>query len=355
MKHFNDVYRGKTVLVTGHTGFKGSWLCVWLIELGAKVIGYGLDPENKEDNFNLCQLADKMVDIRGDIRDEKHLESVFEEYRPEYVFHLAAQPLVRESYLNPVYTYDVNVMGTIRVLECMRKCDTCKVGIFITTDKCYDNKEQIWGYRESDPLGGYDPYSSSKAACELAIDSWRRSYSDKELKGKAIASVRAGNVIGGGDWAKDRIVPDCVRAIEKNEVIHLRNPQAVRPWQHVLEPLRGYLLLGERMTEDKESYNEAWNFGPEAHSIINVGQLVNTFVALYGNGETAQAKQEDGLHEASLLTLDISKAKYKLMWKPILSFEETISYTVQWYKEYKQQKSYEICVKQIKSFMQRVN
>ena len=237
MEYFNGVYKGKTVLVTGHTGFKGSWLSIWLNELGAEVIGYALDPYTKKDNFVLSGLENKIVDIRGDIRDKKHLKEVFDKYKPEFVFHLAAQPLVRLSYENPIETYEINVMGTINVLECIRETPEVKIGIMITTDKCYENKEQIWGYREIDSLGGYDPYSSSKGAAEIAISSWRSSYfnpKDYDKHGKSIASVRAGNVIGGGDWSLDRIIPDCIRALEKGEAISIRTCSGAIEWLFVI-------------------------------------------------------------------------------------------------------------------------
>ena len=276
MEYFNNVYKNKTVLVTGHTGFKGSWLSIWLRELGANVIGYALDPYTEKDNFVLAKLEDKITDIRGDIRDKKNLKEVFDKYKPEFVFHLAAQPLVRLSYENPIETYEINVMGTINVLECIRETPETKIGIMITTDKCYENKEQIWGYRETDPLGGYDPYSSSKGAAEIAISSWRNSFfnpKDYEKHKKSIASVRAGNVIGGGDWSLDRIIPDCIRALEKDEAISIRNPKAIRPWEHVLEPLNGYLLLGQKMYEEPSKYCEGWNFGPNLDSIVSVCKI----------------------------------------------------------------------------------
>ncbi len=282
---YNNMYRDKTILVTGHTGFKGSWLSIWLTELGAKVIGYALDPYTDRDNFVLADLSKKITDIRGDIRDRVKLNSVFEKYRPDMVFHLAAQPLVRLSYEIPAETYEINVIGTINILECIRKTMETKVGIMITTDKCYENKEQIWGYREDDPMGGYDPYSSSKGACEIAISSWRRSFfnpDDFKSHGKAIASVRAGNVIGGGDWTKDRIIPDCIKAIEKNSAIELRNPTSIRPWEYVLEPLSGYLLLGEKLWEDPQSYSEGWNFGPNPESIISVSEVAEKLIKFYG-------------------------------------------------------------------------
>ena len=248
---FNGFYHGKRVLVTGHTGFKGSWLSIWLHELGAEVIGIAQDPYSEQDNYVLSGIGRKITaDLRADIRDGEQLKSLFRTWQPDIVFHLAAQPLVRLSYEIPVDTYETNVMGTIHVLEAIRATDSVKVGVMITTDKCYENKEQIWGYRENEPMGGYDPYSSSKGAAEIAIASWRRSFfnpDDYARHGKSIASVRAGNVIGGGDWALDRIIPDCIRALESGNPIEIRSPRAIRPWQHVLEPLSGYLLLAQKM------------------------------------------------------------------------------------------------------------
>ena len=249
---FNDFYKGKRVLVTGHTGFKGSWLSIWLHELGTEVVGVALDPYSDKDNYVLSGIGKKIkADIRADIRDGENLKQIFAEYKPEIVFHLAAQPLVRLSYDIPVETYEANVMGTIHVMEAIRATESVKVGVMITTDKCYENKEQIWGYREDEPMGGYDPYSSSKGATEIAINSWRRSFFNPADYGKkhhvALASVRAGNVIGGGDWALDRIIPDCIRAIEADKTIEIRSPKAIRPWQHVLEPLGGYMLLASKM------------------------------------------------------------------------------------------------------------
>lgn len=245
MDIFDSFYRGKRVLVTGHTGFKGSWLAVWLHEIGAEVIGVGLDPATERDNFELTGIGGKIAaDIRADIRDGERLKHIFKEYKPEIVFHLAAQPLVRLSYQCPVETYQTNVMGTINVLEAIRATGSVKIGVMITTDKCYENREQIWGYRENEAMGGYDPYSSSKGAAEIAIASWRRSFFNPDKyseHGKAVASVRAGNVIGGGDWALDRIIPDCIRALEAGLPIDIRSPRSIRPWQHVLEPLSGYI------------------------------------------------------------------------------------------------------------------
>lgn len=353
---FNNIYKDKTVLVTGHTGFKGSWLSIWLIELGAKVIGYSLESLEPRSNFILAQLKDKIVDVRGDIRDSKKLKDVFNEYKPDYVFHLAAQPLVIESYEQPVYTYEVNLMGTINVLECVRSTDSVKAGIFITTDKCYENKEQVWGYKETDSLGGYDPYSSSKGACEIAINSWRQSFmnpSQYSEHGKAIASVRAGNVIGGGDWAANRIIPDCIRALENNQPIKIRNPYAIRPWQHVLEPLSGYLMLGQKLVEDPLKYSGAWNFGPNLDSVVTVWQIGREIIKQYGNGELINVSCKDSVHETQLLNLDISKAKILLGWTPELQIETAVKYTVDWYKRYKQEDVYCLCVEQIDNYMNK--
>lgn len=350
---FSRFYAGKTVLVTGHTGFKGSWLSLWLCELGAKVVGYALDPVTDRDNFVLAGLSAKMTDIRGDIRDRGALRRVFDKYQPEIVFHLAAQPLVRLSYEIPVETYETNVMGTIHVLEEIRRCPATRSAVLITTDKCYENREQIWGYRECDPLGGHDPYSSSKAAGEIAIQSWQRSFMnplDHARHGKAIASARAGNVIGGGDWAKDRIVPDCIRALEKNQPIEIRNPGAVRPWEHVLEPLGGYLRLGKKLYEDPVAFSGAWNFGPEASAILSVREIAELIVKYYGKGELQFASQANAPHEATLLTLDITKARVRLGWSPRLSPDETVAMTVDWYVRQGHEDVYRICQEQIRHF-----
>ncbi len=357
MDQFNNVYKGKTVLVTGHTGFKGSWLSIWLYELGANVVGYALDPYTDRDNFVLSKIGDKIIDIRGDVRNSGKLEKVFTDYQPEFVFHLAAQPLVRYSYENPVETYSINVMGTINILEAIRKTKSIKVGVMITTDKCYENKEQIWGYREDDKLGGYDPYSSSKGAAEIVINSWRKSFlnpDDYDKHGKSIASVRAGNVIGGGDWAKDRIIPDCIKALENGKNIEIRSPKSVRPWQHVLEPLSGYLLLGEKMYNEPIKYAEAWNFGPELSSIIPVWDIAQMIIDNYGEGELKNVSKSNVPYEAKLLALDISKARFNLGWKPTLGIDETVKFTVEWYKNYKSGDVYHLCNKQIKDFVSRM-
>lgn len=351
---FKDFYRGKRILVTGHTGFKGSWLTIWLRELGAEVIGYALDPYTDHDNFVLSGVGKNIVDIRGDIRDAAKLNQVMQTYQPDIIFHLAAQPLVRLSYEQPVETYEVNVMGTISVMEAFRRSSSAKVAVMITTDKCYENREQIWGYREDEAMGGYDPYSSSKGAAEIAISSWRRSFMNPlqyAQHGKSIASVRAGNVIGGGDWMADRIIPDCIRALEADHPVEIRNPSAIRPWQHVLEPLGGYLLLAQKMWDDPVNFCEGWNFGPSMQSIENVWSVASKVISCYGKGKLVDKSDPSALHEARLLTLDISKAKFRLGWEPKMDIDKTISMTVDWYKKYQNQPVYHLCVDQINQYL----
>ena len=352
---FNSFYKGKRILITGHTGFKGSWLSIWLQELGADVVGVSLDPYSERDNFLLSGIGKKIkADIRADIRDGQKIKNIFAEYKPEIVFHLAAQPLVRLSYEKPAETYETNVMGTVNILEAIRFTDSVKVGVMITTDKCDDNKEQTRGYKEDDPFGGYDPYSSSKGACEIAIQSWRRSFFNPDQfakHGKAIASVRAGNVIGGGDWALDRIIPDCIRALEADKPIEIRSPKAIRPWQHVLEPLSGYLLLATKMWENPTKYCEGWNFGPRTESITPVWDVATMLTKYYGRGELKDVSDSNALHEANLLMLDISKAKFQLGWEPRMNIEQCMCLVADWYKNYKEEDVYQLCIKQIESYL----
>lgn len=354
MEH--SFWRGKRVLVTGHTGFKGSWLCVWLRELGAEVIGYGLGPYTERDNYVCCAMEEKIVDIRGDIRDAARLQRVFDEYQPELVFHLAAQPLVRRSYIEPVLTYETNVMGTLHVLESVRHTESVRAAVMITTDKCYENKETMTPYRETDALGGYDMYSSSKACDELLIASYRNSFlnpKDFEVHRKAVASVRAGNVIGGGDWSADRIVPDCVRAMEAGEAVEIRSPGAVRPWQFVLEPLYGYLLLAERLYLEPIPYSGGWNFGPQPELIVDVWRMAGEIAEAYGGGSVRDCSAGTHPHEAGLLLLDSTKAKEKLGWQTRLSFCQTIRMTLAWYQEAKAHPNpemYPFCKEQIAAY-----
>lgn len=357
---FNNFYKGKRVLVTGHTGFKGSWLSIWLNELGADVIGIALDPFSDRDNFVLSGIGSRIkADIRADIRDGALMKQILAEYQPEIVFHLAAQPLVRLSYEIPVETYETNVMGTINIMEAIRATKSVKVGVMITTDKCYDNKENLTGYKEEDPLGGYDPYSSSKGACELSIQSWRNSFfnpADYDKKHTvSLSSARAGNVIGGGDWALDRIIPDCIRALESDKFINIRSPKAVRPWEHVLEPLSGYLLLAKNMWENPTEYCEGWNFGPEMDSVLTVWEIATAMVENFGYGKLRDVSDPDSPHEASYLMLDITKAKKRLGWHPRLDATQTIALTADWYKRYKNENVYNLCIEEIEWFLRKSN
>lgn len=355
---FNNFYKGKHVLVTGHTGFKGSWLSIWLHELGAEVVGVGLDPYSEKDNFVLSGIGRKIkADIRADIRDGQKMKEIFDEYQPEIVFHLAAQPLVRLSYDIPVETYEANVMGTIHIMEAIRATKSVKVGVMITTDKCYDNCETLEGYVETDPFGGYDPYSSSKGACEVAIQSWRRSFFNPVDYGKkhtvSLASVRAGNVIGGGDWAKDRIIPDCIRALEAGNVIEIRSPKAVRPWEHVLEPISGYMLLAQLMWDNPIDYCEGWNFGPEAEGVSTVWEVASEVIKNYGSGVLKDSSDPNAVHEANLLMLNINKAKSRLGWYPRMNMQQCMELVVDWYKRYQTEDVYGLCVEEINKFIEK--
>lgn len=355
---FNNFYKGKRVLVTGHTGFKGSWLSIWLHELGAEVVGVANEPFSERDNFVLSGIGNKIsADIRADIRDGKRMKEIFAKFQPEIVFHLAAQPLVRLSYNIPVETYEINVMGTIHIMEAIRVTKSVRVGVMITTDKCYDNSETLEGYVETDPFGGYDPYSSSKGACEIAIQSWRRSFFNPADYGKkhtvSLASVRAGNVIGGGDWALDRIIPDCIRALEEGRAIEIRSPKAVRPWEHVLEPLSGYMLLAQKMWDEPTAWCEGWNFGPEAESIATVWDVATEVIKNYGRGTLIDSSDVNAVHEANLLMLNIYKAKSRLGWKPRMSMPQCMELVVDWYKRYKTENVYDLCVEEINEFTEK--
>jgi len=352
-----NIWKDKRVLITGHTGFKGSWLSIWLKVMGAEVVGYALEPYTDRDNFLLTKLEEKITHIVGDVRDYEHFSEIIKKYKPEFVFHLAAQTIVRESYINPKETFDVNIGGTVNLLECCRFAESVRVIVNITTDKCYENKEWIWGYRENDKLGGYDPYSSSKAGSEIVTSAYRQSFfnPDKFNKhGKNLASARAGNVIGGGDWSNDRLIPDCIRKLEKNEPIIIRNPYALRPWQHVLEPLSGYLLLAEKMYQSPGKYCEAWNFGPEEESMKPVGEVTDLVAKNWGEGSWESQLDKNAPHEAGILRLDITKARTKLGWKPFWDIEHTVRATVDWYKSYKEKDMYQFCKRQIESYVRNI-
>jgi CDP-glucose 4,6-dehydratase len=328
-------WAGKHVLLTGHTGFKGSWLSLWLQRLGAVVTGYALEPPTKPSLFETANVASGMNSIIGDVRDLPHLSEVFQSTQPEIVIHMAAQPLVRESYVDPVGTYATNVMGTVHVLECARQTESVRVVLVVTSDKCYENREWIWGYRESDPVGGHDPYSSSKGCAELVTSAYRRSF----LNGTGdppvgLASARSGNVIGGGDWATDRLVPDAMRAFMSGCPLKVRNPGALRPWQHVLEPLAGYLVLCKRLYGAPQQYAEAWNFGPRNDETRPVSYLADSLARLWGDRAAWETDHADYPHEANYLKLDSSKAFARLGWTLRWSLDQAIAFTVDWYRAY---------------------
>ncbi len=328
---FGGAFAGRRILITGHTGFKGSWLAEWLLGLGAIVSGYALEPPTLPSLFEELGLADRVDHVIGDVRDLAHLRTVLQDARPEFVFHLAAQPLVRLSYDEPVATYDTNVMGTVNLLEAVRACPSVRVVIVVTSDKCYENHETGQAYREGDAMGGYDPYSSSKGCAELVTAAYRRSFFGPDASA-SVATVRAGNVIGGGDWALDRIVPDCVRALEAGEAIVVRNPDSVRPWQHVLEPLAGYLHLASRMYAEGHALAGAWNFGPDEQSTVRVREVVESIIAGWGSGSWIGPESAEGQpHEARLLALDIKKAKTQLGWRPLYDARRTLGATASWY------------------------
>ena len=361
--YFRKIYKNRKVLITGHTGFKGSWLSLWLTELGAKVIGYSLEPPTEPNLFEAINLKDKIVHIIGDVHDEKHLLTIFEEYQPEFAFHLAAQPLVRLSYKEPKLTYETNVMGTANVLEAVRKTNSVRVCVIITSDKCYENREWVYGYRETDPMGGYDPYSSSKGCAELVTAAYRRAFFNLEDYGRihkvSLSSVRAGNVIGGGDWGEDRIIPDCIKALYQKKEIVVRNPLAMRPWQYVLEPLTGYLLLGALMYGNGARYSNAWNFGPNDESIITVEELVKLVIKHWGSGGTYTIDTSSHPHEAGLLKLDASKARALLGWKPIYDIYEALEKTIDWYKNFyngmREEELYRLMVGEIWEYVNRMS
>jgi CDP-glucose 4,6-dehydratase len=330
-------WHGKRVLLTGHTGFKGSWLSLWLQSMGAQVTGYALAPPTNPSLFDMADVGKGMTSVIGDIRDLVKLQSVFGEHQPEIVIHMAAQPLVRYSYQNPVETYATNVMGTVHLLEAVRNTPGVKAVVNITTDKCYENKEWVWGYRENEPMGGFDPYSNSKGCAELVSAAYRSSFFNANSyaqHGVATATVRAGNVIGGGDWAQDRLIPDILVAFEQGRKVCIRNPHAIRPWQHVMEPLRGYLTLAEQLFEHGPSFGEGWNFGPNDEDAKPVGWIVEQMAALWGADAQWQVDGGEHPHEAHYLKLDISKARSRLDWHPALRLQDALALIIEWSKQH---------------------
>ena len=336
---YNNFFKNKRIFVTGHTGFKGSWLCLWLESMGAHVTGFALNPPTDPSLFEMCGISKGMNSIIGDVRDLQSIRNAMDEAKPEIVIHMAAQPLVRDSYKIPVETYAINVMGTVHLLEAVRHCESVKAVVNVTTDKCYDNKEWVWGYRENEPMGGYDPYSNSKGCSELVTSSFRSSFFNPKDYGKshhvALASARAGNVIGGGDWAADRLIPDMIRSFLKNEPVLIRSPYAIRPWQHVLEPLSGYLMLAKNLYENGVLCAEGWNFGPEDADAKPVGWIVERLCSRWGDGASFIIDTNPQPHEASYLKLDCSKAKNRLDWHPRWNLETALEKIIDWTKTYK--------------------
>lgn len=343
-------WKNKKVLITGHTGFKGSWLALWLQSLGAQVIGYSLPASTSPNLFELASLEKNMKSHIGDVRDFNTLHQLIKNEKPEIVFHLAAQALVRRSYVNPIETYSTNVMGTVNLLEALRQVGSARAAVIVTSDKCYENREWSWGYREIEPMGGHDPYSSSKACAEIVTAAYRHSYFENQPLN--IASARAGNVIGGGDWAEDRLIPDFMRAIMTGDSLNVRNPQAIRPWQHVLEPLAGYLMLAERLWVEGNAFSGGWNFGPDDQDAKPVEWIANALTRLWGQGSNWKLDlQNNHPHEANYLKLDISKARSKLKWSPKWSLETALSLTVAWYKAYHEKNDIrDIMLKQIADY-----
>ncbi|QNF28471.1 CDP-glucose 4,6-dehydratase [Metabacillus elymi] len=358
-KLIDNFWRGKKVFITGHTGFKGSWLSLWLLSLGADVTGYALHPPTKPSLFELCGLSKSIHSVIGDVRDEEKLRKVLIQADPDIIFHLAAQPLVNQSYQTPVETYAVNVMGTIHLLEAVKSLavntNRIRAVINITSDKCYENKEWNWGYREIDRLGGYDPYSNSKACSELVTCSYRNSFfnpDNYESHGIGLATARAGNVIGGGDFAKDRLIPDCIRSFLIGEKLKIRNPGAVRPWQHVLEPLGGYLMLAEKLYSEGRTYGEAWNFGPFDDDTKSVEWIIKKMIKKWDNDISYDLQQASGLHEAKNLKLDCSKAIEELGWHPRWNIDQAIDKVIEWAIAYRDgQEIKKICLNQISEYI----
>lgn len=331
----SSFWNNKTVFITGHTGFKGSWLALWLQKMGAQVVGYALSPPSLPNLFETAKVADGMISINGDVRDLPALDRAFHEHRPEIVIHMAAQALVRPSYEDPVETYSTNIMGTVNILESIRKSDSVRSAVMITSDKCYENNEWIWGYRENDPMGGHDPYSSSKGCAELVASAYLRSFFSTKPGEQAKASVataRAGNVIGGGDWSRDRLVPDIMAAIFEGQPVVIRSPHAIRPWQHVLEPLRGYLMLAERLYCQGPEFSGGWNFGPDTQDARPVSWIADNLTRFWGQGAGWVQDPNPQPHEATYLKLDCTKALQLLKWLPLVNLTHALEWIVEWYR-----------------------
>lgn len=328
-----NFWAGKRVLVLGHTGFKGAWLTLWLRRLGAEISGLSLPPEQAS-LFVAAGIENAIDGYYADIREVKSVIEVLEKTRPEIILHLAAQSLVRRSYHDPVETYATNVMGTVHVLAAAHAVETVRSVVVVTSDKCYENREWLWGYREDEPMGGHDPYSSSKGCAELVTAAWRKSFCGPSRRRLGLASARAGNVIGGGDWAVDRLMPDCIRALTSGQAIGIRNPASTRPWQHVLDPLCGYLVLAERLTEAPETYGEAWNFGPVDEDARSVGWIADRVISIWGEKARWEEVGGDQLHEAGALKVDAAKARARLGWSQALRLDQGIDWTVNWYKKF---------------------
>ena len=348
-----NFWQGKRVFLTGHTGFKGSWLSLWLSSLGAEVKGYALNPPTSPSLFNEAKV-DSLIDSQiGDIRDQDTLHESMTKFSPDILIHMAAQPLVRYSYDAPIETYEVNIIGTAKVLEVARSCANLKAIVNITTDKCYENDGRSEGYKEDDKMGGYDPYSSSKGCAEIVASAYRRSFLQDQ--GIGLSSVRAGNVIGGGDWANDRLIPDILRSFEKNEPVIIRNPKATRPWQHVLEPLSGYLVLAQKMYRDQNKYAEGWNFGPNEQDVKSVDWILNKMIAKWPNSSW-ELDSSSNPHEANFLQLDISKAESKLGWKPIWELSHTLEKIIDWHQAWINKEDMQtVCLSEIKAYMADMN
>ena len=346
-----DFWKGKRVFLTGHTGFKGSWMSLWLNSLGAEVKGYSLSPPTEPAMFSQANI-DRYIDSKvGDIRNLELLSKEMSEFNPDIIFHMAAQPLVRLSYSQPIETYSTNVMGTVNVLESARRCSNLMAIVNITTDKCYENREWEWGYRENEPMGGHDPYSNSKGCAELVTSAYRKSFFNTDTSA-SLSSGRAGNVIGGGDWAADRLIPDILRAFEKQQPVVIRNPKATRPWQHVLEPLSGYLVLAQSLCEGNRNHADGWNFGPRDEDVEPVEWILEKMVNFWGEGASWQLDSSDQPHEAKYLKLDISKARLQLGWQPTWRLEETLKKIVAWHQAWLSNEKMDIySLKEIQSYM----